>query len=301
MIMLNFLTGFYAKLRKRRGVPLWLFTPIRKIVRLAANRILPIYLSKYTSGIYMPGNNIIVSLTSFPSRIDNVWQVIVCMLNQTLPPKGIVLWLSKEQFPTKESIPQSLKNLEGKVFRIRLVDGDIRSHKKYYYAFQEFKDELLFLIDDDIYYPTDLLEKAWNAHLQYPNSIICNYGYHMTYNDEGLLEKYKNWKVCYNHSDDTDLFFGSGGGTLIHSSSLYKDTTNLELALKLTPNADDVWLNAMVRLSGMRIHMLRHGSFLPIVLKDDVRLTKINNGYSQNDVQIAAVDNYYDRVFAKMD
>lgn len=299
MNFLDFLTGFYAKLRKRRGVPLWFFSPLRKMVRLMANRILPKYLSKFTHVVIKPGNDIVVSLTSFPSRINNVWQVIVCMLNQTLPPKEIVLWLSKEQFPTLESVPKSLRRLEGEFFKIKIVDGDIRSHKKYYYSINEYKNDFIFLIDDDIYYPSTLLEKVWETHLKYPNDVICNYGYHMTFNENNQVKSYKQWRVCYSSSDDNDLFFGSGGGTLLQLSALHNDINNLKLALELTPSADDVWLNAMVRLAGIKVRMLKHGSFLPIVQTGDIRLTKVNNGESQNDVQIDAVNKYFGGVFSK--
>lgn len=82
------------------------------------------------------------------------------MLNQTLQPREIILWLSKEQFPTTDSLPESLKSREDDVFKIRMVDGDIRSHKKYYYVVKEYTDDLIFLIDDDIYYPTDIIERS---------------------------------------------------------------------------------------------------------------------------------------------
>lgn len=276
-----------------------MLSPLRFSVRCIANAIFPILLKRQSSPKDMKGRSeIIVSLTSFPARIDKVWQVIVCMLNQTFRPREIVLWLSKEQFPHKDCIPNSLKNLENDVFKIRIVEGDIKSHKKYYYTLLEYKDDYVFLIDDDLYYPSTMLEKAWAAHINHPNAVICNYGYHISYNEQGILNSYKQWKACYKESSDNDIFFGSGGGTLINLSSLYKDASNINLALKLTPWADDIWLNAMTRLAGVGCYMLANGSLLPIKQSNNMRLTSINNGENLNDIQIHAVEDYYGPLFS---
>ena len=42
---------------------------------------------------------IIVSLTSFPGRINEVWICIESLMRQTFKPDAIELWLSLKQFP----------------------------------------------------------------------------------------------------------------------------------------------------------------------------------------------------------
>ena len=236
---------------------------------------------------------LIVSLTSFPARINNVWQVVECMLRQTYQPDKIILWLSKEQFPTEESIPQSLRDREGAVFEIRMVDGDIRSHKKYYYVSKEYPDALIFLIDDDIYYPTDILEKTVKTGEANPDAVICNYGYHIGYNDDGSLKPYNRWPRIFRCGIDNHIFFGSGGGTLFKPKQLYKNLTNINLARELTPIADDIWLNAMVRLAKRNVHLLDNGLILPVTIKNDVKLATQNKGLDMNDVQINKLNDYY--------
>ena len=242
------------------------------------------------------GGKIIVSLTSFPARIDNVWQVVECMKRQTYKPAKILLWLSKEQFPTKESIPNSLYDREDDTFEIRMVDGDIRSHKKYYYVSKEFPDSLVLLIDDDIYYASDLLERTMMAHEENPHAVICNYGYLMTYQADGKLNPYRKWKHNYSNSTSSQLFFGSGGGTLFRPSELYCDLTNIEKARQLTPLADDIWLNAMVRLAGRPIVMLKNGLFLEINNKNNVRLATENCSLNKNDEQLNNIIDYFQKM-----
>lgn len=292
---LTFFTKAYSRLHNYSAVPFWVLTPMRKVVRFGANRVLPHYLLKPRKINKIEGTietKVIVSLTSFPARIDNVWQVVECMMRQTLTPAKIILWLSKEQFPIPEGIPVTLREREGDMFEIRLVDGDIRSHKKYYYVSTEFPNSLVFLADDDIYYPTTILERTVNAYNLHPNAIICNYGYHIGYKGDGNMKPYNSWKKEFHYSESNDLFFGSGGGTLISPAFLHKELTNMEKAIELAPIADDIWLNAVVKLSGKKIVLLDNGMILPVYNRNDEKLASVNKEQSQNDVQLEAVTNY---------
>ena len=264
---------------------------------LQKNDLPDLYAPHYTCvcvGVIKP----ILSFTSFPARIDNVWQVVECMFRQTLQPAKIILWLSKAQFPTTESVPQSLRDREGDLFEIRMVDGDIRSHKKYYYVSKEYPDSLIFLIDDDIYYDTDIIRRSVKAYMDYGEKcVICNYGYQIEY-DKDVCKPYSEWHpIEGKRKVGKDLFFGSGGGTLFRPSDMYKDLTDIYLARKLTPLADDIWLNTMVMKAGLNKIMLTHGALLPIKMKENVTLSSVNNGESRNDEQINEVRKYYGDVF----
>ena len=65
-------------------------------------------------------SSIIVSLTSFPERINTVWLTIVTLLSQTLKPKKVLLWLAKSQFEGIE-LPDNLKRLEKYGLEIKSV------------------------------------------------------------------------------------------------------------------------------------------------------------------------------------
>ena len=294
MNVYNFIVKTYGAVYNRPHIPYWTLSPVRNLLRVIANFTLSQILENREK-VENRNNrsSIIVSFTSFPARINNVWQVVECMLRQTYQPDKIILWLSKEQFPTADSIPPSLRDREGEIFQIRIVDGDIRSHKKYYYVSNEYPDALIFLIDDDIYYPTDLLERTLKAHEEHPDCVICNYGYHIGRDAEGMLQPYNSWQHEYKNCTSNDLFFGSGGGTLFRPSELYKDLTNIELARELCPIADDIWLNAMVKLAGKPLCILSNGLILPVYSKGDSKLATENMGEGMNDVQIKAVTDYY--------
>lgn len=297
MDVVDFFVDLYGVLKKNNVIVNRVLSPLRRLVRGVSNKILPTYLSQTNNRIgYEQVEEIIVSFTSFPARIGNVWQVVECMKRQTIRPSKIILWLSSQQFPNEDSIPQSLKDREDDIFVIRLVDGDIRSHKKYYYVSKEYSDSLVFLIDDDIYYPSYILEKSVEIYKNTPKSVICNYGCQIRFDSRGYHFPYSQW---LDSDSQEDVFFGSGGGTLFRPSDMYTDLTKKDLALKLAPNADDIWLNAMARIEGLKIVRISNRLILPIYNKEDVTLDSLNNGNSQNDIQIKAVEDYYGACFNK--
>ncbi len=267
--------------------------PLRFLVRHIANLHLKCAFKFNRHRFRCTGNkdDVVVSLTSFPARIKNLWLGIESLLRQTVPPQKIYVWLSKEQFHDSLSIPYSLKILEKRGVEIRLVDGDIRSHKKYYYVFKEHPNDLVLLADDDIIYPSDLLQSLLDARRcrERDKIIVHKYGYRMRYNVHGELEPYNKWGSFYSAYEGYDLFFGSGGGTLVCPKDFWKDVLNLDLALKLCPLADDIWLNAMAKLNKCYYAKVKDGPILSIFNKDNSPLSETNLRQNANDIQIERV------------
>lgn len=92
---------------------------------------------------------IIASLTSYPPRIHTAHLAIRSLLAQKTLPDLIVLWLYTGDFPNREAdLPQELLDVLARDVQIRWVEQDLKPHKKYYWAFQEFPDELVITFDE---------------------------------------------------------------------------------------------------------------------------------------------------------
>ena len=273
----------------------------RIVVRSTTQILMPIYykFNGHKLGsvkeVQRKEKRIIVSMTSFPARINNVWQVIESLINQVRQPDVIILYLSKEQFPnTIEDLPASLINLQQRGLKIVFVDGDIRSHKKYYYAFIEYPNDLIITVDDDVYYHPYTIDVLYNEYLKYPRKIIANNTAEIKYKDNQVLP-YLTWGTNHGESNKSgDLLQIGIGGVLYDPTLLYNDVLNIDLAVKLCPLADDIWLNVMARLNKVPIHQTPLSLlYLPVYNKNDVKLNKINNGQGMNDKQIQSVRDYY--------
>ena len=296
MNILDLLVKFHYELHNYKYLPNRLLSPLRYISRNLANFCLPQYLNRSCQESQID-SGVIVSFTSYPARISEVWQVVECMMRQTYRPHKILLWLSREQFPNETDIPKNLIKRQNNIFKIRLVDGDLRSHKKYLYVSREYKDSLVLLVDDDIYYPTDMIERMLKERKR-TGGVVCQYGFLMQYNSNGTIKPYTEWVKYFDHAESDSFFFGSGGGVLFCPSEIYEDLTNIDLAMQLTPRGDDIWLNAMVRLAGKQVVKIKTGSILPIDQTDNSNLY-VANLSGGNDKMIAALNEYYYKIISR--
>lgn len=232
---------------------------VRKYVKRHLDNTLPKYFkhNSVDSGINTTehrNRKLVCSLTSFPARIDEIWVCIETIFRQAVKADEIVLWLASQQFP-EHQIPESLQQCVEKGLTIRWVDEDLRSHKKYYYALQEYKDADIVLLDDDLYYPDQLLENLVSMARRHPGSICATRVHKMTYVNGGL-NPYGKWVHNYNPRKvqaSNDFFFTSGAGTLIPSGIMPQDTFNKEVFKDICFLADDVWLNMQARKTGIEI------------------------------------------------
>lgn len=105
---------------------------------------------------------IIVSMTSWKKRINNVPKVVYSILRNKIKPDVIICNLSTEEFPNKEKdLPEELVLLtEGTCFRINWVKENTKTFKKIIPTLQLYKekDYYLFSIDDDEIYHQDYIE-----------------------------------------------------------------------------------------------------------------------------------------------
>ncbi|MDR2210659.1 MAG: glycosyltransferase family 2 protein [Spirochaetaceae bacterium] len=244
--------------------------------------------------------NLILSFTSFPARIGYVEYTLFSVLNQTIRPEKIILWLSEEEFPGKEAdIPDSLKKYQPFNFEIQFVKKNLKSYTKLYYALREFPDYAIVVFDDDVYYKPRWLEKLYNAYLENPGCMIAHRIHTISFNNK-RIDSYQNWKRQKAAASPLNFFTGVGG-VLYPPRSLYKDVYNHELFLTLCPNADDIWFYVMALLQGTKIQGVRNGysrafDFDYIFSGEYMAIPKladINVAKNQNDVQLKNVLEYY--------
>src|SRR5690606_22827294 len=134
--MIDFLVEIYSVGQfTQKNVWKRLFSLSRLIIRSISNVVLPVYLdltknlSQYRIVPPTKGSiEVVVSLTSFPARINTVWLVIESLLRQKVKPDKLILWLSKDQFSSIDVLPKRLKSQILRGLEIRFVEGDLRSH-----------------------------------------------------------------------------------------------------------------------------------------------------------------------------
>lgn len=236
---------------------------------------------------------IIVSLTSYSKRIDDVHLVIESLFKQTIKPNKIVLWLAEDEYNTN-NIPIILKKLEKRGLEIDYCN-DLKSYKKIIPSLKKYPNDIIITVDDDILYSYDLIEKLIEKYKE-KKTVICTRAHKYKLKTKTKFFPYKKWE--YETKENEKLFLTSGAGTLFPPKSFDDDFFDSEVFLKLCPYADDVWINAMLLKNNKKITLVNQNKKyseknIGIDINQDIALYLKNIGENQNDIQLKKVFDYY--------
>jgi len=301
--MIDFFTRIYTSIRDKNDIlkRLKFYSLQRFLVRNIANAILPSYFT--ISNLFRAyklkkaaGNrvSIIVSLTTFPARVNKVWMVIESVLRQDTLPDRIILWLSEEQFSSLSDVPKKLLKLQQRGLEIIIRPGDLRSHKKYYYAIELYPKDVVITIDDDMFYPSNTLSELLSLSEKYPGVVCCHRGSTIAVKDNDVLP-YKEWGEIDNNSNPSyDILPTGCGGILYPPGALSAEVLNKAVFMAYCKHADDIWLYAMAQFNGTKLVKTNSNNILiPVVNKADITLASINVDENLNDKQLNEIRAYY--------
>lgn len=251
---------------------------------------------------------IIVSLTSFPQRMYEIHYCLYSLLTQSLKPDKVILWLAEEEFPKMEQeLPQKVLDLKKHGLDIRWC-RNIKSYKKLVPALKDFSDAILVTADDDVFYPSDWLEKLYYSYLKNPYDIHCHRAHRIAFDKKGNILPYQKWDFCVDNSECSyKNFFTGVGGVLYPPSSFHKDVTKEEMFEALAPDADDIWFWAMLVLNNKKIRIvdnpineITYINPLREIKPDSETALVHTNLTGGNDIQLKAVLSKYPEILEKL-
>ncbi len=239
---------------------------------------------------------IIVSLTSFPARFKHLHLVIRGILLQTVKPDELILYLDDNV--NEEDVPDSLKELEKYGLQIRFRPANIKPHKKYYYAMKEHPDDIVITVDDDIIYPSGLIEGLLQTHIRYPKCVVATRAHRILFDSNGLPIEYNkwDWEWKIENIPSLELVATGVGGVLYPPHCMSEHLLDLDLINKLSLNNDDLWLKIMQVLVGTKVvvcdRRLRENRML-VPDSQEVSLNSTNVHKSANDIYMSQLMEYF--------
>ena len=243
--------------------------------------------------------NVVVSLTSYPARINAVSETLKSILAQSFKPWKLVLWLAREQFPSLElDLPLELLQLRDKGLSIEWCE-DIRSYKKLIPSLKKYPEKIIVTADDDIVYKKNWLSQLIISHLQEPNAIVCHRAHRVSINEIGNFSSYKLWpkEIKEENSSFSHLFTGCGG-VLYPPGSLDERVQDLNAFSTICPTGDDLWFWGMAVLNRTKVQRVKDSSFaLDFVPETQATaLWKENYQDGGNDVMLRALHARYPEI-----
>lgn len=295
-ILYNFVTP-WAKANKLQIL-------VNRLLGKVANVIYPIWCK---SKPISPGDRvndgreceIIVSLTSYPARIEKVALCVQSILRQSMSANRVILWLAEEQFPD-HNLPFELSQLVSDKFEIRYCD-DLRSYKKIFYTAQEFCDAIIITADDDTLYPENWLAGLYETSLEYQNMIVCYRAHEIVLDGCGCPVEYVLWNdLSPDMKGPSNNLVAIGVGGILYPRGFFEDVDfNYEIIKKLCPSTDDLWLKAIEMLKDIPVVKVCTNSKEWFTINDTqmTRLTASNVGENVNDKSFRALMDYYQLKF----
>ncbi len=135
-------------------------------------------------------HEIIVSLTTYGKRLNDVAFTIESLMQQSMKANRIILWLDESFKDTR--LPQSLRNQQKRGLEIQYCK-DIRSYKKLIPCLQQFPNDAVITVDDDLLYDYDIIERLISAYLDFPKMIHACRVHRMVLDQENKPIPYSEW------------------------------------------------------------------------------------------------------------
>lgn len=242
---------------------------------------------------------IIVSLTSYGSRVRNLSAVIESICRQTITPDRIILYLSDDYNIQLLSEKELLDNYS----KLEIVKGvpNIKGHKKYLFSMINNPDAIIITVDDDCIYPKNTIQSLIEAYVRYPNCVISRRVHKMSFSHSGDIMPYVNWDYDwnFNHLKPSMQLFPTGcAGVLYPPHILPVSYSDIAAIKELSLNADDVWLKCFAVANGIETVSVCNLPYAYHIIEGTQAsaLYKINvkNSYdSGNDLTLKRCMNYF--------
>jgi hypothetical protein len=232
-----------------------------------------------------------ISLTSWRPRLTELPLVLLTLLQQTLRPKEVIVWLTTDDH---HALSEHIRGRFGE-FGVRFQTcDDLKPHKKWLPMIEEGQDTPFVICDDDIIYP-----KEWFAALvaeDRPDAYVGAKCHFITVDSKKTVASYSAWKkqIRPGGSPSHRVFITGCGGAVIHPTRIPKKFLNREELFKQCPNGDDIWLKAAHLAAGVPCYKTRY-CFpcleLPGSNESGLAVSNVDNG--GNDAQIQNLQPYF--------
>lgn len=240
---------------------------------------------------------VVVSLTSYGNRIHEAHLAIESIMQQTVKPNRIVLWLAEDEFKGK-TLPVALQMQQERGLEIAFCE-DLKSYNKLIHSLNRFPEACVITVDDDSAYNYDVVEKLVISHNTHPSDICALTMRELVFGDDGKLLPYADWPHSAEGSPANNklAFFLGVGGVLYPPHCFTEEVFNKEVFMSICGKQDDAWFNAMRLLDGVKVTKVFSsnpvGDLVPLPSTSYSPLMVKNVFGGGNDVAVSAVYGQY--------
>lgn len=235
-----------------------------------------------------------VSLASWTPRAETLPLVLLSLLEQSLRPSTIHVWLCPEDRGMLARTQRAFFVEHGVQFH---EVENIGPHKKWLPLIESGHEEPFVVVDDDIYYPRDCYEALVTEGAEHRDEIVSHRCHRMILKANMMPESYSLWEkgVSCQRRSSHNLFPVGCGGIFVRPDALSEQFRDRSLISELCPRADDIWLKAAYIQSGFKCRKSCYDFpclEYPGTTQSGLALKNVDQ--NENDKQLNAVFDYFD-------
>lgn len=222
---------------------------------------------------------IVISISVSINEINDIKFTLYSILNQSLRPSNIILWICESDFPNKENdLPEDLLFLTRFGIEIRWYNNSCKLINLIN-IFKEFSNDLIINTPSNLFFDKNWLKCLYDSYISNPNEIISNHVKRLYSADtENIICDDINESIRDLDSSLLNVIDDSFT-TLYPPNSLDDLVFDVELFKKLSIS-DNIWLWAMAVKKGTKINFLGDMSSFKYTFIDDNQSDNYNEDIS---------------------
>ena len=220
---------------------------------------------------------------------DDLELSLYSLLNQTVCPDKIILWLSDKYKLT--DLPYEITRYIKNGLEIKFCDN-LNPYTKLLKAIKDNKNSIIVTAETNIFYPKNWLAKLYHSYISNPQDVHANRVHKLDIIDNNITP-FKNWEQYYKKEQANYNYFPDNtGGILFPPKCFVSDIFRKDLYDKYVPDNYDIWVWLMSVISGRKIRLVKSHIKRFIVLDFLNRLKKTLE-YNDIDNRISELMKYY--------
>lgn len=239
----------------------------------------------------------IISFTTYPARMERVFQTIDSLFDQIEVADKIILCLAVDEWNSRKELPDWLENYKKRGLEILWGEKNLKPHTKYFYSMQKFPEDIIITVDDDLIYNNKTTYTLIQSYIQYPDCVSANRVHVISFDENKNLLPYMQWKQQFQHcvlQPNMALLPTGVAGVLYPPHCLGKEAFDVHLIEDLCPTTDDLWLKIMCAKNGKNI--VCASPFFVLNTVEELQSTglyRMNRTGGENDRQLNNIWNFF--------
>lgn len=193
---------------------------------------------------------IIISISSERENFKDLPKTIYSILNQSLKPDRLILWLDSE-YEDKLNLPYEITQFVKNGLEIRFVDN-MKLYSKTMYALKEFQEAVIVTAVENQYYPKNWLETFYLSYIANPEDILAMHALQVLRQDN-ILRLEKNSVLGSSYAN----IFCERYGILYPPKCFSTELFRKDIYLKYSQYSQEAWLWVMALISNRKIRVLK--------------------------------------------